>query len=277
MPFPRPSTIDLFRQAGSLLGGLHAYVYARWTPAYIRALLSLPSGAASKPSTLGRWFIDRWHGKVLPLEEAQRIVRIDKPISRRDLGEQVIPFPMARDLVLEGPPDIVAYECGCRLRLPNHCEPTQVCLVIGKPGTDFILDHHPHGARRLTQAEALELLKDEHDRGHVHCAWFKHSMGNRMYAICNCCKCCCAGLESMVKRGAPLIVSSGYTAAIDADACILCGDCAAACPFEALTFTDTIDLDSRRCMGCGVCESRCPTQSIALVLDHTKPAPLRVG
>jgi hypothetical protein len=39
-------------------------------------------------------------------------------------------------------------------------------------------------------AEALDLLRAEHERGHLHSAWFKDVMLNRFYAICNCCKCC---------------------------------------------------------------------------------------
>jgi len=44
-------------------------------------------------------------------------------------------------------------------------------MVIGKPFTDFILEHNPDSSRRLTQAEAIELLREEHERGHMHTAW----------------------------------------------------------------------------------------------------------
>ncbi len=59
-------------------------------------------------------------------------------------------------------------------------------------------------------------------------------MPDRFYAICNCCKCCCGGLEGMVKYGMGNIASSGYIARIDGNSCDGCGACAASGPFEAL-------------------------------------------
>ena len=60
----------------------------------------------------GRAVAVRGDGKVLTTENARAIVRLDEPIRRRDL-EQIVPYPTARDIVLEGPPDVVAYECMC--------------------------------------------------------------------------------------------------------------------------------------------------------------------
>jgi len=50
---------------------------------------------------------------------------------------------MARDLVLKAPPEIAVNECGCRHRRAHPCQPTQVCMVVGQPFVDFILEHHP--------------------------------------------------------------------------------------------------------------------------------------
>ncbi len=101
-------------------------------------------------------------------------------------------------------------------------------------------------------------------------------MGDRFFAICNCCKCCCGGIEAMVKYGAPTMVSSGYVAAIDAANCSACGICVEACPFHALSLDSIAVVDRAKCMGCGVCQSQCAFEAIALVRDETKPAPLDV-
>ena len=114
---------------------------------------------------------------MLTLDQAEAIVLRDHDIARQDLGEQIIPYPLARDIVLTGTPDIAAYECACRHARPEHCEPTQVCMVVGRSFVDFLLEHNPQSTRRLTQAEAVELLRAEHQRGHVHSAWFKDAMG----------------------------------------------------------------------------------------------------
>ena len=276
-PVPRRSTIAFFREQGlrNILNGkaLHGYVYGRWTQQYIRYALNrlLPRTQESAVRTWG----DHYHGKVLTPEQARSIVRLDRPIPIRDL-EQVIPYPTARKLVLEGPPDIVAYECVCRGARTKPCGPTQVCMVIGRPFADFILEHHPRRSRRLTQAEALELLMQERARGHLHSAWFKDVMLDRFYAICNCCSCCCGGLEVMVRHGGRNLASSGYVAAVDAVKCEGCGQCRTVCPFGAINMEGTATVSWEQCMGCGVCQGQCPVEAISLLRDERKGLPLDV-
>ena len=264
----RASTWRLIREGGRL----HGYVYGRWTRQYISLLLNhLPP----KPG-VGKWFANHYHGKVLTHEHAEAILLSKKDIPLQDL-EQIIPYPTARNLVLKGPPEVAAYECVCRHARKERCQPTQVCMVVGQPFVDFIVDHHPQTSRRLTQAEALELLEAEHQRGHVHSAWFKDAMLNRFYAICNCCKCCCGGIQSMTQLGMPLMLSSGYVAEINQELCNRCLVCAEACPFNALSMNGGgLERNWEKCMGCGVCEHECPTQAIALVRDEQKGIPLDV-
>jgi NAD-dependent dihydropyrimidine dehydrogenase PreA subunit len=272
-----PSTKKLLSQHGLLnilnLKALHSYAYVRWTRQYIAFALNV---LASRSTEKGRknWS-DRYHGKVLTHDQAKAIVTLDHPIALRDL-EQIIPYPTARDLVLHGPPDIVVYECVCRQARTSPCSPSQVCMIIGQPFADFILEHHPTTSRRLTQAEALELLRQEHDRGHLHSAWFKDVMLNRFYAICNCCKCCCGGLEGMAKYQIGNIASSGYVAAVTTAKCDGCGKCERACPFNAMEVNEVSTVRWEKCMGCGVCEGQCPNGAISLVRDEKKGLPFDV-
>jgi len=265
-------------RAGGLRGllnfkGLHMYVYGRWTNQYLNVFINhlLP-----RLGPRGRkWWRDRYHAKVLTPEHANAIVTLDRQIPLRDL-EQIIPYPKARDLVLSGPPDVAVYECACRHARANPCQPTQVCMAIGQPFVDFTLEHHPHSSRRLTQTEAVDLLHAEHDRGHLHSAWFKDVCLGRFYAICNCCPCCCGGMEAVLKYDSPVLASSGYVAQIDETQCSSCGTCVDACPFGALSLDGVAVLDWEKCYGCGVCTSRCPSQAIALVRDERKGLPLDV-
>ena len=270
----RPSTWRSMREGGVGLDGLHAYVYGRWTNQYVSVLLHRifprlgPRG--------GKWLSDHYHGKVLTAEHAQAIVNSQKDIPMQDL-EQIIPYPTARNLLLQGPPDVAAYECACRHARATSCQPTQVCMVVGQPFVDFVLEHNPHSSRRLNQAEALELLRAEHERGHLHSAWFKDAMQNRFYSICNCCKCCCGGIEAMTKYGIPMMAASGYVTELDRDLCNQCGACLDACPFDALSLQDVgVERSWPLCMGCGVCVEKCPTQAISLVRDEKKGIPLDV-
>ena len=268
--FFRPSTRSMLGEGGSL----HGYVYGRWTNQYIHVLINwlMPRAKSGGWTSLS----DHYHGKVLTQEEAEAVVSAKKDIPLRDL-EQIIPYPAARNLVLKGPPEVVVYECGCRHARAKSCQPTQVCMIIGKPFTDFILEHNPHSSRRLTQAEALELLRAEHERGHLHSAWFKDACLDRFYAICNCCKCCCGGIEAMTKYGIRMMTSSGYVAEVNQELCNLCEACVDACPFEALSANEKgLERNWEACMGCGVCVEKCPLEAISLVRDDKKGIQLDV-
>ena len=252
----------------------HAYVYARWSNQYIGGALryAIPR---TRPIDGDNQWADVYHGKVLPTEQAQALISINEPIPRQDL-EQIIPFPTARDLVLNGPPDIAVYECPCRAAQPDPCQPTQVCMIVGQPFVDFMLEHNPHTSRRLSTGEALALLQAEHERGHIHAAYFKDVMLNRFYAICNCCPCCCGGIASM-RHGVPMVTASGYVAQVDDARCVGCGHCAATCPFDAIHVAGTAAIAWEACMGCGVCLGQCPADALALARDARKGAPLDVG
>lgn len=269
----RKSTREFFREGGLRLQTLHGYIYSRWTKQYIKVLFNLPP---TKSNAGENWLAMHYHGKVLTHEHARAIVCLNQPVERRGL-DQIVPYPIARDLILKAPPEMAAYECVCRNNREHHCEPTQVCMIVGQPFVDFALEHHPDKARRLTREEALALLEAERARGHVHSAWFKDAMMGRFYAICNCCKCCCGGIFEMAQRSVPMVASSGFVAQVETEACANCGDCVTACPFGAMNANDDhVISDWERCMGCGVCESMCQTGAVTLVRDERKGVPLDV-
>ncbi len=253
-------------------GSLHRFVYGRWTTSYVEFLFHrlVPSlGDRGKKVLAGSY-----HSKVLTQKAAEEIVTLDADIPLQDL-ETIIPYEKARMILISGPPDIAVFECGCRLSSVNPCTPTQVCMIVGQPFVDLILEHRPEDSKRLTKEEAVTLLREEHERGHVHSAWFKNAMMGRFYAICNCCKCHCGGIEAMTKYGVPMIAASGYSMKLDIGKCTGCGICARTCPFEALSLVDgKIVYDFDKCMGCGVCVDKCPAEAMALVRDSRKGIPL---
>jgi ferredoxin len=289
----RPSTRAFAREARrtpgySVFDWLHGYVYGRWPYLYIgigvgehplarvfgplvRQLARLfpPSGAD------GVTWADTYHGKVVPLEAAKQLVTVEEDISLTDL-EQVIPYALARDIVLQNPDHIVVLECPCRASRSNPCQPLDVCLVIGEPFASFVAEHHPRRSRWITPQKAVEILHAEDERGHVHHAFFKDAMLGRFYAICNCCACCCGAMQAW-HHGTPMLASSGYISHVAAELCIGCGICAGFCQFGALSVDDGMaSVDATACMGCGVCISKCPEEALSLVRDPARGEPLEI-
>ena len=221
-------------------------------------------------------FSQHYHGKVVTLDQAEAIINVDRDIPLRDL-EQVVPYSMARNFVLQAPADIVLLECACRQALGGDCRPSQVCMVLGKPFTDWVLAEQPDTSRRVTREEALEVLRQEHERGHMHTAYFKDAMLNRFYSLCNCCKDHCLGIRMMNRYHTSFLTPSGYAVRVDPKACTSCGQCVEACPFDAVVPRDMrIVNDLEKCMGCGVCIGSCPAHARSLVRDESKGVPLDV-
>ena len=272
-----PTTRKFIKTAGLRrflnLNALHGYIYLRLQKQYLKFLIK---NNPISPPFVRKFISDRYHSKVITPEQTAKLITLDKDIPLQKL-EQVVPHHIARSIVLNANPKIVAFECGCRHARPDPCLPTQVCLFIGEPYAEFMLEHHPKESRELSQTEALELLEEEHSRGHLHSAWFKDAMMDRFYVICNCCKCCCGGIESMVKYGQPMMASSGYVVSSNKELCEACGTCIDLCAFDALSLNkEHILIDWEKCMGCGVCTDKCPNQSLSLVRDEKKGVPLDV-
>lgn len=269
---------------------LHGYVYMRWPYLYISigkgdhpiakviakfsSLINRvpPKEEKGQLQSGNRGFAEGYHGKALPLETAKALVSINKEITFDNL-EQVVPFEKARDIILKNPDHIAVIDCPCRKGMDHHCEPMDVCLIIGEPFASFVLEHQPDSSRSITSDEAKQILEDEARRGHVSHAFFKDAVLNRFFAICNCCSCCCGAMKAQ-RNGTPMVFSSGYVSRVDQETCIACGACVKSCQFGAISLNGKLVINQDLCMGCGVCINSCPQEALALYLDPSKPAPL---
>jgi len=298
-PLIKESTREFYQEGKrtkdySLYDFLHGYLYAKWPYFYIGvALGEHPLNKFLQPLFLflssiltparedesvdsGYAWANSYHGKVVPVEEAKRLVSVREDIVINDL-EHVVPFTRARDIILKNPERIVVMDCPCRASRPNPCTPLDVCLIIGDPFASFILEHQPKKTRQITSQEAMEIIEQEHNRGHVQHAFFKDAMLNRFYAICNCCSCCCGAFQAQ-RNGTPMLMTSGYTAFIEEDLCEGCRSCLDHCQFSAIELIDDKALVIEEdCYGCGVCVDQCPNQAISLHLDPNKGIPLEIN
>jgi ferredoxin len=273
---------------------VHLYLYARYMPHYIyymgkgAGLVQKPPAEKIPPEVeeliqllalkvmreVSTRETSTYHGKVLPLELAEKLVSVEEDVELLDL-ERVIPYEIARDIVLVNPDTIAVFDCGCRSLQNEPCLPLDVCLAVGDPLASFMLEHEVLNARKVSSDEAVEILKQEHERGHVHAAYFKDVTGGRFYAICNCCSCCCLGMQGHRKMGLPMIASSGFVAKVE-DGCSACGECVEICPFDALLMEDVAVVDDEKCMGCGVCVDACQDSLISLEAAPGKSEPLDI-
>ncbi|WP_207263947.1 4Fe-4S binding protein [Desulfovibrio sp. Huiquan2017] len=302
-PFVKQSTRDYYRacreKGMSLFDFIHGYIYARWCYHYISLAgdktpwwrwLWIPlvviidrvhpfretdAHRSGDPNQTKATWSDAYHGKPLPLNEASKLIRLDRPVNTA-LPETVLPYTRARDIILNHPEKIILLDCPCRAGMKNPCTPTDVCLIIGDPFASFILEHHPEKSRSITADEALAVVRAEQARGHVTHAFFKDVAGGKLFAICNCCACCCGAMKAHA-MGIPMLCSSGYLAQVDQELCTKCGTCAQKCQFKAIGFDKNgAVIREDRCMGCGVCTLSCPKDALSLRLAPEKGEPIRV-
>lgn len=78
-------------------------------------------------------------------------------------------------------------------------------------------------ARRISELEAVEILKAANQAGLVHLSLYMPD--HEIFALCSCCSCCCHDFQLVQKLGRKdLMVWPEYVAIIDDDLCSDCGD-----------------------------------------------------
>ncbi len=221
-----------------------------------------------------------YHAKVVKFADAMKLVSQKGDIDIA-VSEKVVPFKIARDIVLRNPESVAVGRCPCRAAVENPCipEPMEVCLFIGEPIASFLYTNN-QAFRQCSQEEAMRIIEYARDQGLVHTAWAKKELGNSFHMICNCCDCCCMGVKmwNLLEGTVPIMAPSGYVAEVSDD-CAGCGTCVDDnfCHFKAITMNEegdkaVINLD--KCMGCGVCENKCPDGAIKLRREPSKGEPL---
>lgn len=270
---------------------IHNYLYFTQYDRYVRLFIEggrQVAGRLGRQGLAARAFkvvFDRYHGKVISKSDATKILSLDRDVKLGpEASERVIPFKYANRIILEEPDYIAVMDCPCRLSRDNPCLPVNVCIAVGRTTAQFWLEHGARlHARKISQAEALDLIRSERDQGHITTAWFKVATGGRTGVICSCCSCCCGGLEGMrlaagVKGGDKVsnIIPSGYAVDHNPEKCETCGTCAETCMFGAVTLDShgrpLYDLDT--CLGCGLCVEKCPQSARSLVPDPRGILPL---
>ncbi len=139
-----------------------------------------------------------------------------------------------------------AADCACRTSMQvigEGCGHSikDMCIQLG-PAAEFYIK--TGRGRQITREEAVAICQQAEREGMVHSIPNLSGPGNAL-AICNCCGCSCFGLRNATMYKNPDFSRSNYTAVVDKDKCVACGECVENCQVNALTLGEKLCGDAK--------------------------------
>lgn len=137
--------------------------------------------------------------------------------------------------------------------------------------------YHP---RKISQDEALGIVKKFRSMGYITQAFFKVATGGSTGVICNCHPDSCVSLKASkitkkIDKNTSMNAKSGYSVKHEPGKCTSCGICVSVCHFKAIECNPEGRMYHRdECMGCELCVEACPNGALSLYIDASKPLPL---
>jgi Pyruvate/2-oxoacid:ferredoxin oxidoreductase delta subunit len=199
-------------------------------------------------------------------------------------GESVVlPMDLIKDTINQASYIASINKCLCRDAQDCKDYPKEVCcLFLSKAGKRVV----SHGvAYEISKEDALKRVDEAAKLGLIGQAlwveveqfiWgFANDEMENFLEICFCCPCCCVGFN-LSRNASPDVKErfrpTGWTAVIEEDKCIGCGDCCpdGLCPQESISIVDgKAVVVEDCCVGCGICKTKC--QHAAIKIRQTKP------
>lgn len=126
-------------------------------------------------------------------------------------------------------------DCSCRQSrkvLEQGCGHLEkdICVQMGTGAEYYIRTGR---GRQVSREEVKEILKFAEDNGLMHEMPATDGLGESA-AICNCCSCSCFSMRIASLFRTPDAIRSNFTAHVNPDNCVACGQCVENCPTNAL-------------------------------------------
>jgi len=215
--------------------------------------------------TLRQYYISTRIGKTErtiksgQLKYSSKVIPIRKAIP---VTQYILPTQQAIEILKEATFFALA-KCGCRVAFRNCNNPLDTCLLLDEEA-EYLMSRGY--AKKISLEEAENVLETANRASLVHLTLYLP--GQKIYAICSCCPCCCHDLQALLRYGKTFFVAkSDYIAICDTDLCNGCGACIKRCLFGARKMQNeksTVKEDN--CYGCGLCVTTCPTGASKLIL-----------
>jgi Fe-S-cluster-containing hydrogenase component 2 len=270
---------------------VHNYIYFSFYYPYVWFVYQLFAFLAKylswcKPINLIiRMSFDRYHAKVISGGDAVKILELNEDVTAvSEKNKKIIPFEYAYKILLQEPDFIAVMDCPCKKAFKAPDWTINSCISVGRKTSQFWLDRcgKKYNARKISQKEAIDLIKNFRKKGYLTQAFFKVATGGATGIICSCHKDNCVSLKATefakkFRKDFSMSADSGYSCLYDSDKCKQCGICAMICQFDAIVISKDRRLYNRElCLGCGLCMEHCPEQAIRIYQDPQKTVPLDI-
>ncbi len=287
----KESTKAIYKKHGWRIDrAIHNYFYFVFYYPYVKAVyifLTLVEEYLTWFKPLGpvaRAMFNRYHAKVLSFGDTKKIFSINEDItSVSKENKKIIPFDYAYKIIFQEADYIAIMDCPCKKSMNAPEDTIHSCLAVGRQLATFWLDHcGKYNPQKITQQEAINLIRRFRKMGYVNQAFLKVATGGSTGVICNCHPESCVSLyATMVTRKLngylSQSVESGYSVRHGSERCERCGKCAEICHFGAIEIKDGAwTYDKNACMGCELCVENCPNGALSLYQDPDKSLPLDI-
>ncbi len=202
---------------------------------------------------------DKWM-RESKIAYTSRVIPINKALEGR---QWVMPVQQAMSILTQAN-SFALTACECRTHY--QCDkPKEVCFLLNDVADKAV---EKKVARKIDFNEAIQVLHTAAEAGLVHMSLYRPDQ--EVYALCNCCSCCCHDLQLLMKyKRNELVVHSEFIASTNETLCTNCSLCTENCPFKARYLTDNgLVFEPERCYGCGVCVPMCPENAIEMRKRH---------